>query len=459
MITATGDASGLDQFIGVFARATGIKSDQAVNYQTGLLMNDIAKEAPPKTLAKAERKAKWQVRKSFYAVKRGDDIKEFGGSKPLFTKGQSKGKDTRWLWASPNFLVGTEKKNDKTGVSASQMMAMHKLQQARTGQRWIEKGKRGKQRVVIVSKPVVKATQAKAFAKKIRDTYGKLKASFLKGAGIVRAKVSLPNFVKKHLTDSKGGFIPVAPGPNPFTVIISRSPGCEHPQMQRIVRAAVKKRFFAMKKDIELYYRGIKSASDFRKKHGFNLILGSLLYFATMPSATALVGFNERISDNQSLAAVRLNLCEQSAELFHVADNSKFNRFQSEDFSGGHSLRPVAFNLWKIESDKLNLVRPFIEFNRDFCSLEFPTACPDFAVHMNTFWHDAGNSFRNGNDFSTARPEIEAVPVSSAPVQFLAEIPSSNVLKPVMVSQQRHFFFVHDAECKSGFETYQYFFR
>lgn len=264
------DTSGLDEFIGAFARVTEISSRDAVNYQTGLLMNDLATQAPPKTLDKANRKANWQVRKSFYAVKRGDDIKQFGGSKPLFKGDQARGEDTVWLYASPTVIVGTPKKFDKTGVSDSQMLSMHKAQQKRSDQRWTQAGTRGHQRVMLVNKPVVKASAAKSFARQVRDSFGKLKASFCKGASIVKANLRVPAFVKKHFSDSKGDFVAVKPGPDVFTVIISQSPGCEHPSLLSIIRGAMKTRAIKLKRDVELFYSGKKNAADFRKAKGFS---------------------------------------------------------------------------------------------------------------------------------------------------------------------------------------------
>ncbi len=266
----TVDLSGLDQFIGAFARATQITSRDAVTYQTGRLMADMANGFPPKTVAKADKKAAWQVRKSFYAVKRGSGAYDLDGQKPLFEGRQAKGTGIVWLYSSKTVLVGTPKQYDKTGVSRSQMMSMHKVQRNRVDKRWTQIGMRKKQRVMWVSKPVVQASEAKAFIGTVRDEFGKLKASVLKGRNNVGLKIELPNFVKKHLQDSKGGFIPVRPNEvSPSTTIISYSPGCEHPRVIKLIKGYLRKRSEAIKKDLVLYYSGIKNASDFRGNQGF----------------------------------------------------------------------------------------------------------------------------------------------------------------------------------------------
>lgn len=273
----TVDLEGFNQFVGGFQRAVQISSQDAVNYQTGRIMDRIAKELPPKTKAKAQKKAAWQVRKSFYAVKRGSDVYDLSGNKPLFKGKQSKGDGMTWLYASPIVIVGTPKKYDKTGVSAAQMMLMHKREQSRAeSNRWQEAGKRGKQRIMLVNKPVVRATQARAFVRQVRDSFGKLKASFLKGMRSVgRVKIDVPSIAAKHLQDSKGMFVPVRPNDvSPATIIISQSPGCEHPNALKTIKGVVIRQLFAMKKDMELYFAGTKKAADFRKKNGFKKFVG-----------------------------------------------------------------------------------------------------------------------------------------------------------------------------------------
>lgn len=272
------EVQGLNEFVGVFQRVLKITSRDAVQYQSGRIMDRLGKELPPDSRDKARKKATWQVRKSFYWIKRGSGVYDLTGNKPLFKGDQAKGKNTVWLYASPEILVGVGTKNDKRGVDASQMISMHKVQRNRTEKnRWMDGGilrrRVGReQRAMIVNKPVVRASQAKAFIKKVHDSFGKLKASFLKGRNSVGStvKISVPAIAAKHLEDSKGSFVPVRPNDvSPSTIIISQSPGCEHPAALKTILGVVTRQRHAMKKDIDLYLRGIKSASDFRRKHGF----------------------------------------------------------------------------------------------------------------------------------------------------------------------------------------------
>lgn len=218
--------------------------------QAGLLQEEVMKGANPQNLQKAKARAEKDVKKSFYGI---NVSQTFKGAKA----GEKHGSMV-WLYASPKALVGVERKNLKTGVGAAQMMPLYRKQQKSTAGAFARLGKRGNQHVMKVLKPVVKKTEAKRFAKVLQDSFGKLKASFVKGAKACGARFRIPSWVSKHLGDARGNYVDRTNNrSNPTFTMISEATGCTARASLKNINRACTKRAFAMKKDMENQLRGL----------------------------------------------------------------------------------------------------------------------------------------------------------------------------------------------------------
>jgi hypothetical protein len=70
------------------------------------------------------------------------------------------------------------------------------------------------------------------------------------------------------------------------------------------------------------------------------------------------------------------------------------------------------------------------------------TARPNLTIQRNSR-QPAGEPTRRGNDISAARPELTAIPIGAAPVQFLTGEPAHHTALAYQVHRQRHLFFVN----------------
>lgn len=306
----TVDLSGLEQFNGAFARAVGISTTDAIEYQGGLLMQDLTKAAAPRSLSKSKQRAEKGVNMVFAVTPKSNlsasqRSSKFSRSKKAKMYSASEG-EMQWIYAAPMALVGAKKSlfikdtgaGGLYGVSRSDRMSLlYKANQGKMGKKWNDMGvrKRGffkvekfgrgrkggkattwvniqsRQHVMSINRYLVPKSVHSKFVKSIQDTFGRLKASFALGVNQIRVKFTIPEWINRHIMDrsAKGSFDfskePVAP----TMTITSNQSGCESDASLTAIRAALHKRLASIKKDIKLYWSGIKNADDFRKQTGF----------------------------------------------------------------------------------------------------------------------------------------------------------------------------------------------
>ncbi len=229
-----------------------IEKDE-VKIQAGLLQGDLVKGADPLNLAASQKKARVRSQKSFYTIPRPGH-----GLNDIF-KGVKRGKpggQMIWLFSSTGVLVGVNKRHDKTGLTAQQIMELNILHKKTEGFPYRDLGRHGHQKVIDVNKWVVKESQFKQFLKLLSDSFGKLKASFAHGSETIGAKYRLPNWVKKHIKPNNGSFVNRIETKTPSFTIISYASGSESEASKKNISRAVIKRAESMKKDMENQLNG-----------------------------------------------------------------------------------------------------------------------------------------------------------------------------------------------------------
>lgn len=264
MITITGiDITRLNVGVHQAVRALGVKTADFVFVRAGLLVKRLTLKSLPTNLAKAQKQADLDVKRSLYPV----SGKLFTGRKAKKTTGGG-----RWMYAYPknesghSGLVGVGAKDWKPNADG---LLLHRTEQKRQkGPRWLTFGKRGNQRVQIIDKPVVAKSVYKKTVRAVRESFGKIKAAFASCWAPLRVTGSIPNWIAKHIPGqiAKGcRVIPDLKGDKPNITIIVRAKGIEGKKQLSIIRGGLKAEFYAMKKDVQLYLSGVKKLSDFGK--------------------------------------------------------------------------------------------------------------------------------------------------------------------------------------------------
>ncbi len=253
----------LSKRIGIYAKALGISLPEALEYQAGLLKAELVTGAPPRNIAKAQARAERDIRKQFHPAmnsKTGAPWSIFAGKKA--GTGQ-----VRWLYAGPKFIAGTDSDNIQSGMTSAQIQ--RRTFEGRNLPRvkaWQSQGKRGNQHVSILHRVVVKPTAFKNAIKLVRERFGRQKAAWAVDWDKFKIAQRLPQWIRRHLPTAKGITVFRLNNPDrPYIQIISRATGVEQERSIANVRRAVKKRYYALQKDLALILEGVKDRAGFMK--------------------------------------------------------------------------------------------------------------------------------------------------------------------------------------------------
>lgn len=257
-MTATVDTTKLTATLRRYASELNLSFQKVVRHQAGLLKVDIVAALPPKNLARSKQQAEKDARKVFFPK----PVKTFTGS-------QAEGKQMRWLYAAnqpARVLVGVSRADYQPELSADQMRRVQYETRLR-GKAWEQIGTRGKNnpfKVMRLNRVVVARGRLKQHIKALKDSFGKLKASWAVDWERFNIARTLPGWIRKHVPTAKGRTVDMSKlADTPFVEIISDATGVSKPQALKAIRAAVKKRVGAMTADLRNQLRGAYKRAGF----------------------------------------------------------------------------------------------------------------------------------------------------------------------------------------------------
>ncbi len=248
----------LSQRIEAWSKAAGVALPRALEYQGGLLVKDLVASAGPRNKNKAEARALRDV-KSVFAV----------GPTEAFTQAKRGGRaGMTWLYSTPKTIVGALNSDIQPNISAIE--ARRILSESRNqprGKAWIKLKERGKQTVQQWNRVLIGRSKLEAVAKMVYERFGLQKAAWAVGWDVLKVSGRLPNWIRKHIVSgaAKGVLVNRLANPEkPYLQLISRATGVEHAKSLLAIRAAVKKRYASLLKDMRLYLNGTKKAAGFK---------------------------------------------------------------------------------------------------------------------------------------------------------------------------------------------------
>lgn len=218
-----------------------------VKIQAGRLVQTLIKITPPENPAKTRKRIEANMMTRAQPVIRPDRLSIEAGGK------HGKG-NIRWYAWGKKALYGVDSKvADLTKYSDG---ALYQLLMRRTKTGRVNLGTRGKQKVMVWRKTLVKKSTLRKVIARLKKTVGRLKAGWLvswRKLGSPSGIYSPPKWITDNESKAKGFCIDGLgiPGSPEFS-LINQSAGAGHVGMQRLVLRALEIRAAAMIKDMQL---------------------------------------------------------------------------------------------------------------------------------------------------------------------------------------------------------------
>lgn len=257
-MTAEVDMTKLNAALRRCASELNLSFPKVVRHQAGLFKADVVAALPPKNLARSKKSAERDAKKVF-----------FPKPQQTFTGDQAHGKGMRWLYAAnqpARVVVGVSDADYRLDLGPDQMRRVQYESELR-GKKWEKIGTRGKKKpfnVIRLNRVVVQRGNYRKHIKALKDSFGKLKASWAVDWERFNIARALPNWIRKHLQVAKGRTVDMSTNrDNPFVELISNAAGVSKPQAIKAIRAAVKKRVGAMTADLRNQLRGAYKRAGF----------------------------------------------------------------------------------------------------------------------------------------------------------------------------------------------------
>ncbi|MGC3961325.1 MAG: hypothetical protein QM813_26380 [Verrucomicrobiota bacterium] len=223
--------------------------------EVGELVKTLVRLSPPKNLAAAKRKSEKDVR----AVYRETPNRPF--------KGKKIGRlDIRWLYATPNAVVGVRNYNFNEDYSVANAKTRLYQRMNKMGDKAFTRlGTRGKgqtsQAVHLLNRKIVKKQTYQGLKNRIKGNFGRQKAAWMVGVG--RGQIPLtgsnmpPGWVRKHVPQARGDTINQLSTPNfPSFTLINRAVGVS--RSTAVASKALQIRAKAMRNNIAAVMNGLK---------------------------------------------------------------------------------------------------------------------------------------------------------------------------------------------------------
>jgi len=232
--------------MGRFVTELGMGVKTVVRDQSALLQKDLMVSLPPSNKSGLEKRIARDVRKVIIPRFGDWKIKKMG-----LANGQRKskmGNDIVWLEAGPKWLTGVNKgwfRENETPASLKQIFDHNR---GKMGKMRINIGYRGKQRVHLIKRFVVKKGVFNKFVKAQTELVGKLKASFVLAWfwGVAAPKGgNIPKWIARHIENRtvKGSFISTLNDKDrPTMTIISEASGVTRQHSRNVINAAMRRR-------------------------------------------------------------------------------------------------------------------------------------------------------------------------------------------------------------------------
>lgn len=260
MITATIDTTGFTQGMAGLVQTTGATMKTIVEKETGELIKMLVKLSPPKSLAKTRQTIEHQMEQRFTIMPDAfkDAVPSSSGA-------------VEWYFANDKYLYGIKEELDFRNAGGQEIAAKfatyHRGKTGSTRWHFPFQHPRKTQRVSINQNIVIAKANAAAAVKILVKKFGKLKASWLVAVrdGLINITGgAIPSWVTQQLKNAAGRAISELYVPNaPAFTIINNSPGISHANINRIVKFAIQARIISMKKNAELFTRGVKHLGDY----------------------------------------------------------------------------------------------------------------------------------------------------------------------------------------------------
>lgn len=250
MITADIQLNDFNRGINRLITRVGLDAKRVLKKEVAELTKTLVKLTPPKNLASSKAKAA----KSTAAIIRPIPPNSFRGK-------QRGSNEHRWLYASPQVLVGVNQEDYRPELAVKPARKILFAEKQRKAS--FRLGRRGNQVVTITQRKMVKPAVFRGVIREIQNNFGRQKAGWL--AGVFKGEVKLtgagkpPAWVTKHRHGLRGGSIDqTATTGKPSYTIINFAKGISSKHTQGQVIAALKIRAKAMKKNLEMILAGKK---------------------------------------------------------------------------------------------------------------------------------------------------------------------------------------------------------
>lgn len=167
-----------------------------------------------------------------------------------------------YAWRSNALYGAADAQKDMTGATAEEIA---KLSYKLTNSGRTRVGQRGKQKVYIWQKYVVKKKQLNAAIKLVQSHIGRLKAGWLPAYDTLKATFAIPARITRHRSVAKGSAID---GTNskesPFFIMRNFGTGIQNLKKREsyLLNRALSIRVKAMATDMKLYIRGTKKLHE-----------------------------------------------------------------------------------------------------------------------------------------------------------------------------------------------------
>lgn len=250
MITADVNVNEFSRGINRLVTRVGLDSKRVVKKEVGELVKTLVKISPPSNLASSKKKPEKSVRLVF----RAPPNDAFRGKK----LGR---KNYRWLYASPDALVGVDAKDYRLDLDSN--TAKRQLYNPPRGKAGIDLGRRGKQKVIQINRKIVRRQTFNQVIRKVQNNFGRLKAGWM--VGVFNGQLQLtggnrpPAWVTKHRSGVRGATINGLETPgNPSFTIINNAKGVGSERVREITASALKIRAKAMAANLKRILSGQK---------------------------------------------------------------------------------------------------------------------------------------------------------------------------------------------------------
>lgn len=234
----------------------GQAAGMVVRRQAGALASTLIRISPPTDVRLTKQRIKDRVSQRFVKMNNSDRKFRRGG------KGGKHGRgDIRWYSWQSDALYGVQKQNDMRDASVEDLRQLLHTMNVK-GTKTL--GQRGKQRVVVWQKQLVRKATVNKLIRRIQDHVGRLKAGWVvswQGFGSPGRQPQA--YVMKHLAGARGSFIDnTRSTQQPNATITNSSVGADKLK-GKIVQNALKIRIEAMRKDVEW---AIKNPEKWRER-------------------------------------------------------------------------------------------------------------------------------------------------------------------------------------------------